>query len=82
MATPTVEPAPSETKTQAAAVEKRTSVAYALHYRLALTLYRVFAIVVLYLVLAGVLGSFVGVASAASSSLRWTRKASISGKNW
>jgi hypothetical protein len=59
LATPTIDAAPSEpkpaTETKVVAPHKPAPVAQPLHYRMVLTLYRVFAIVVLYLVLAGII---------------------------
>jgi CII-binding regulator of phage lambda lysogenization HflD len=54
LGTPTVSTTPPETKAKLS-LEKRAGAAHTLHYKLVLTLYRVFAIAVLYLVLAGVL---------------------------
>jgi hypothetical protein len=52
----TINPSPSETKENTPPPEtKRAPVKQRLHYRLVITLYRVFAITVLYLVLAGIL---------------------------
>ncbi|HYL63705.1 MAG TPA: hypothetical protein VE077_13890 [Candidatus Methylomirabilis sp.] len=55
MGTPTVDTISSETKAKAPAVVKRAAPGQSLHYKLVLTLYRVLAIAVLYLVLAGIL---------------------------
>ena len=55
MATPTLDPSSSEAKVKAIPSPKRAPARQALHYRLVLTLYRVFAIAVLYLVLTGIL---------------------------
>ena len=61
MATPTVDAAPSaatpetEVNVVSPATPEKRSPAQPLHYRMVLTLYRVFAIIVLYLVLAGII---------------------------
>jgi len=56
LGTPTVNTPPSEAKAPAPPAEtKRSPAGQSLHYKLVITLYRVFAITVLYLVLAGVL---------------------------
>ena len=56
MEIPTVNTSPSETKANTPSPEtKRAPVRQSLHYRLVITLYRVFALTVLYLVLAGIL---------------------------
>ena len=56
METTTVNTPPSETKANTPPSEtKRAPVRQSLHYRLVITLYRVFALTVLYLVLAGIL---------------------------
>lgn len=55
METTTINPPPSEAKTNTPAETKRAPAKQSLHYRLVITLYRVFAIAVLYLVLAGIL---------------------------
>jgi hypothetical protein len=60
LATPTIDAAPSETKpsplsSQPVAAPKPVPAAQPLHYRMVLTLYRIFAIIVLYLVLAGII---------------------------
>jgi hypothetical protein len=57
LATPTLDTSSSEAgaKTTAVPFATRASAAQALHYRVVLTLYRVFAIAVLYLVLVGIL---------------------------
>jgi len=53
--TPTLNSLPSEAKANSAPAEpKRAPVRQSLHYRVVITLYRVFAITVLYLVLAGI----------------------------
>jgi len=53
---PTINPPAEEVKaTPPAAVAKRGATGQSLHYKLVITLYRIFAITVLYLVLAGVL---------------------------
>lgn len=55
MATPTVNPPASEARDDSPVAEKNNvPVRQSLHYKLAITLYRVFAITVLYLVLAGI----------------------------
>lgn len=56
MATPTVDTPISETKRDAPAAEpnNKMSVVQSLHYKLVITLYRIFAVIVLYLVLAGI----------------------------
>jgi len=55
LGTPTLNPPPSEAKANTPPSEtKRAAVKQSLHYRLVITLYRVFAITVLYLVLAGI----------------------------
>jgi len=55
LATPTVNPSPSETKRDSLPPENKiVAVSQSLHYKLVITLYRVFAITVLYLVLAGI----------------------------
>jgi CII-binding regulator of phage lambda lysogenization HflD len=53
--TTTINPPSSEAKTNTPAERKRAPAKQSLHYRLVITLYRVFAIAVLYLVLAGIL---------------------------
>ena len=56
METITINPSSSEAKQNTPPSEpKRAPVKQSLHYRLVITLYRVFAIAVLYLVLAGIL---------------------------
>jgi hypothetical protein len=55
LATPTLDTSSSETKIKTIPSPKRAPAGQPLHYRLVLTLYRVFAIAVLYLVLAGIL---------------------------
>jgi CII-binding regulator of phage lambda lysogenization HflD len=56
LATPPVDLLPPETKANAVVSEtKRAPARQSLHYRLVITLYRVFAILVLYLVLAGII---------------------------
>lgn len=55
MGTPTISATPPGAKTKRVSLETRTSALHALHYKLVLTLYRVFAIAVLYLVLGGIL---------------------------
>jgi hypothetical protein len=59
LATPTIDPAPSETENAAEsrvlAPQTPVPATQPLHYRVVLTLYRVFAILVLYLVLAGII---------------------------
>ncbi len=55
METTTINPPPSQAKTNAPTETKRAPAKQSLHYRLVITLYRVFAIAVLYLVLAGIL---------------------------
>jgi hypothetical protein len=55
LGTPRIDTVPPETKAETLPREKRAAATQALHYRLVLTLYRIFAIVVLYLVLGGVL---------------------------
>lgn len=56
MATPPVESLPRETKVSAVASETRKAPAgQSLHYKVVITLYRIFAILVLYLVLAGII---------------------------
>jgi len=55
LATPSVDRPASETKVNASPAEtKKISVVRSLHYKLVITLYRVFAVIVLYLVLAGI----------------------------
>jgi hypothetical protein len=57
LATPTVNPPLSETKDDSLPAEQQSvPVRQSLHYKLVITLYRVFAITVLYLVLAGIVG--------------------------
>ena len=56
MATPPVDSPPLETKANAVVSEtKKAPARQSLHYKLVITLYRVFAIIVLYLVLAGII---------------------------
>ncbi len=56
MVAPTINPPPAEDKANLSApVEERAPVRQSLHYTLVITLYRIFAITVLYLVLAGIL---------------------------
>jgi hypothetical protein len=55
LGTPTVSTTPEEPKAGTLPLQKRTSALHALHYKLVLALYRVFAIAVLYLVLVGIL---------------------------
>ena len=55
MATPPVDRTASETKVKAPPAEvTKISVVQSLHYKLVITLYRIFAVIVLYLVLAGI----------------------------
>jgi hypothetical protein len=55
LATPPVDRPASETKVNAPPAEaRRISVVQSLHYKLVITLYRIFAVIVLYLVLAGI----------------------------
>jgi hypothetical protein len=56
LATPPVDSLPRETKANAVASETRKAPAkQSLHYKVVITLYRIFAIIVLYLVLAGII---------------------------
>jgi hypothetical protein len=56
LVTPPVNALPSETKGNALPSEnKKASVGQSLHYKVVITLYRIFAIIVLYLVLAGII---------------------------
>jgi len=56
LATPPVNTLPSETKVKALpSGNRKAPVWQSLHYKLVITLYRIFAITVLYLVLAGII---------------------------